>query len=252
MDFAGKAVLVTGGSSGIGAATVKAFADAGARVVATGRDAVRGRKVCAETGGSAHFIAGDLADPRFCDSLVPEAVKRLGRLDVLVNNAGALYRTAPVDTSAAQWREMFTVNVDAPFILSVAAVRQMRAQGGGGAIVNVASELAVVGGKGIGSYAATKGAIALLTRSMALDHAEEGIRVNAVCPGEIHTPMLENSVRQRGMTVEDGLASLARHVPMKRVARPEEIAATILFLASDAASFVTGALLSADGGSTAR
>ncbi|MGE0095885.1 MAG: SDR family NAD(P)-dependent oxidoreductase [Alphaproteobacteria bacterium] len=251
MDFTGKAVLVTGGSSGIGAATVKAFAAAGARVLSTGRDAKRGQEVCAATGGRAAFVAGDLADPRFCETLVPEAVKRLGRLDVLVNNAGALYRTAPVDTSAAQWREMFAVNVDAPFILSSAAVRQMRAQGGG-AIVNVASELAVVGGKGIGSYAATKGAVALLTRSMALDHAEEGIRVNAVCPGEIHTPMLENSVLQRGMTVEDGVAFLARHVPMKRVAQPEEIAATILFLASDAASYVTGALLSADGGSTAR
>lgn len=252
MGFAGKTVLVTGGSSGIGAATVKAFAAAGAQVLSTGRDATRGKQVCAETAGKAEFVAGDLADPRFCETLVPETVKRLGRLDVLINNAGALYRTAPVDTSAAQWREMFAVNVDAPFILSSAAVRQMRAQGGGGAIVNVASELAVVGGKGIGSYAATKGAVALLTRSMALDHAEEGIRVNAVCPGEIRTPMLEASVLQRGMTVEDGVAFLARHVPMKRVARPEEIAATILFLASDAASFVTGALLSADGGSTAR
>lgn len=251
MDFAGKTVLVTGGSSGIGAATVKAFAAAGARVLSTGRDTARGTRVCAETGSKAEFVAGDLADPRFCESLVPETVKRFGRLDVLVNNAGALYRTAPVDTSAAQWREMFAVNVDAPFILSSAAVRQMRVQGGG-AIVNVASELAVVGGKGIGSYAATKGAVALLTRSMALDHAEEGIRVNAVCPGEILTPMLENSVLQRGMTVEDGVALLARHVPMKRVAKPEEIAATILFLASDAASFVTGALLAADGGSTAR
>lgn len=252
MDFTGKAILVTGGSSGIGAATVKAFAAAGARVLSTGRDAARGNQVCAETGGKAEFVTGDLADPRFCETLVPETVKRLGRLDVLVNNAGALYRTAPVDTSAKQWREMFAVNVDAPFILSSAAVRQMRAQGGGGAIVNVASELAVVGGKGIGSYAATKGAVALLTRSMALDHAEEGIRVNAVCPGEIRTPMLENSVLQRGMAVEDGVAFLARHVPMKRVAKPEEIAATILFLASDAASFVTGALLAADGGSTAR
>ncbi|MHB1219896.1 MAG: SDR family NAD(P)-dependent oxidoreductase [Alphaproteobacteria bacterium] len=251
MDFTGKVVLVTGGSSGIGAATVKAFAAAGARVLSTGRDAARGKQVCAETAGKAEFVAGDLADPRFCETLVPETVKRLGRLDVLINNAGALYRTAPVDTSAAQWHEMFAVNVDAPFILSSAAVRQMRAQGGG-AIVNVASELALVGGKGIGSYAATKGAVALLTRSMALDHAEEGIRVNAVCPGEIRTPMLEASVLQRGMTVEDGMAFLARHVPMKRVARPEEIAATILFLASDAASFVTGALLSADGGSTAR
>lgn len=252
MEFTGKAVLVTGGSSGIGAATVKAFAAAGARVLSTGRDEARGRQVCGETSGRAEFLAGDLADPGFCESLVPETVKRLGRLDVLVNNAGALHRTAPVDTSAAQWREMFAVNVDAPFILSTATVRQMRVQGSGGAIVNVASELAIVGGKGIGSYAATKGAVALLTRSMALDHAEEGIRVNAVCPGEIHTPMLEDSVRQRGMTTEDGIAFLARHVPMKRVARPEEIAATILFLASDAASFVTGALLSADGGSTAR
>lgn len=251
MTFAGKAVLVTGGNSGIGAATVRAFVREGAAVLFTGRDRARGTALQAELAGTAAFVAGDLADRAFAESLVPETVKRFGRLDVLVNNAGTLHRAAPAETTDEQWDVMMAVNLDAPFILSRAAVRQMRAQGGG-TIVNVASELGLVGGKGIGAYCATKGALVLLTKAMALDHADQGIRINAVCPGEIHTPLLEGAIRARLMTVDDGLAFLGGQVPMKRVAEPSEIASTILFLASPAASFVTGVALSADGGSTAR
>ena len=253
MELEGKTALITGGTSGIGAATVRAFAAAGARILFTGRDAARGARVKdACKSELVEFLAGDLKDAAFTDALVPEATRRMGRLDILVNNAGLLYRTAPVETSAAQWREMFLVNVDSVFVLSCAAIRAMRAAKTRGAIVNVGSETSIVGAKGLGAYAATKGAVAQLTRSMALDHAEEGIRVNAVCPGEVHTAMLESAIAQRGMAVPEGLVRLAGHVPMKRVAAPEEIAASILFLASDRASFITGALLSIDGGSTAR
>ncbi len=251
MTFAGNAVLVTGGNSGIGAATVRAFAREGAAVLFTGRDRARGTALQAELAGTTAFVAGDLADRAFAETLVPETVKRFGRLDVLVNNAGTLHRSAPAETTDEQWDVMMAVNLDVPFILSRAAVRQMRVQGGG-TIVNVASELGLVGGKGIGAYCATKGALVLLTKAMALDHADENIRINAVCPGEIHTPLLEGAIRARLMTVDDGLAFLGGQVPMKRVAEPSEIASTILFLASPAASFVTGATLSADGGSTAR
>ncbi len=250
MTFAGKAVLVTGGNSGIGAATVRAFAREGAAVLFTGRDRARGTALQAELAGTTAFVAGDLTDRAFAETLVPEAVKRFGRLDVLVNNAGTLHRSAPAETTDEQWDVMMAVNLDAPFILSRAAVRQMRVQGGG-TIVNVASELGLVGGKGIGAYCATKGALVLLTKAMALDHADQNIRINAVCPGEIHTPLLEGAIRARLMTVDDGLAFLGGQVPMKRVAEPSEIASTILFLASPAASFMTGATLSADGGSTA-
>jgi NAD(P)-dependent dehydrogenase (short-subunit alcohol dehydrogenase family) len=253
MELRGKTALITGGTSGIGAATVRAFAGAGARILFTGRDQARGARVRDECGGAdVAFLAGDLGDAAFTNSLVPEAVRRMGRLDILVNNAGLLHRTAPIDTSDAQWREMFGVNVDAVFVLSRAAVTAMRAAKTPGTIVNVASEVSLVGAKGLGAYAATKGAVALLTRSMALDHAEEGIRINAVCPGEVHTAMLESAIAQRGMAVPEGLARLASHVPMKRVAAPEEIADAILFLASSRASFITGTLLSVDGGSTAR
>ncbi len=251
MTFAGKAVLVTGGNSGIGAATVRAFAREGAAVLFTGRDRARGTALQAELAGTTAFVAGDLADRAFAETLVPETVKRFGRLDVLVNNAGTLHRSAPAETTDEQWDVMMAVNLDVPFILSRAAVRQMRVQGGG-TIVNVASELGLVGGKGIGAYCATKGALVLLTKAMALDHADENIRINAVCPGEVHTPLLEGAIRARLMTIDDGLAFLGGQVPMKRVAEPSEIASTILFLASPAASFVTGATLSADGGSTAR
>ena len=251
MTFAGKAVLVTGGNSGIGAATVRAFAREGAAVLFTGRDRARGTALQAELAGTTAFVAGDLADRAFAETLVPETVKRFGRLDVLVNNAGTLHRSAPAETTDEQWDVMMAVNLDVPFILSRAAVRQMRVQGGG-TIVNVASELGLVGGKGIGAYCATKGALVLLTKAMALDHADETIRINAVCPGEVHTPLLEGAIRARLMTIDDGLAFLGGQVPMKRVAEPSEIASTILFLASPAASFVTGATLSADGGSTAR
>lgn len=252
MAFHGKTALVTGGTSGIGAAVVRALAGDGAAVLFTGRDEGRGRTIAAALpGGPHHFIAGDLADDAFVRTLVPEALKRLGRLDVLVNNAGTLHIAPVAETTDAQWREMFRVNVDAVFVLSRAAIAPMRAQGGG-AIVNISSELGIVGGKSIGAYCATKGAVNQLTRGMALDHAAEGIRVNAVCPGEVHTPMMEVSIRGRGLAIEEGLKLYGANVPMKRVAQPEEIAKAVLFLASDAASYVTGAMLSVDGGTTAR
>jgi len=253
MEFGGKVALVTGGTSGIGEATVHAFARAGAAVTFTGRDETRGRKVRAEAGAAGarvEFIQGDLKDARFCDRLVDEARARMGRLDVLVNNAGILHRVGALETSDEQWLETMAVNLNAVFFLSRAAARVMRAEGGG-AIVNVASELAVFADKGAAAYCASKGAIVQLTRAMALDLARDNIRVNAVCPGEVHTQMLEKAVADRGMTLEEGLRRLGRRVPIRRVSKPREIAATILFLASDDASYVTGTALSADGGTSA-
>ena len=254
MSVAGKVVLITGGTSGIGKATALLLAERGAKVAITGRSAARGDEVvaaCAERGSEAAFLAADLSDSTVCAPLIESTIARFGRIDVLVNNAGVTHAAGTLETTDAQYFEQLAVNVTAPFLLSREAARAMKAQGGG-AIVNVASDLGLRGEKGITAYCATKGALIQLTRAMAIDHAEDGIRVNAVCPGEIHTEMLERAVRDRGYSVPDGIAMLEERVPVKRIGTPEEIAKAILFLASDDSSFCTGAILSADGGAVAR
>ena len=253
MDFTGKAVLVTGGTSGIGAATALAFAGAGAAVLFSGRDAGRAAGViasAADATGPIAFIEADLREPGIAERLVAETLERLGRLDVLVNNAGVLHRYGTLETTPAQWHETMAVNLNAVFFLSRAAAKAMKAQGGG-AIVNVSSELGRFADAGTVSYCVTKAAVVQLTRALALDLAAFGIRVNAIAPGETHTAMLESAVRKRGYTVAEGLARFAGRVPLNRVADPDEIADAILFLASDDASYVTGATLSADGGTSA-
>ncbi len=248
--FDGKGVLVTGASSGIGAATARAFGEAGARLVLTGLDAEAGESVAheiARAGGEAAFVHGDLSEKAFCARLVEDAAARLGgRLDVLVNNAGLSRRGNAEETSDDDWRLTMAVNLDAVFYLSRAAIALMR-RGGGGVIVNTASELAATATRRAVAYCASKGGVLQLTRAMALDHAREGIRVNAICPGPIDTALLTGGRDD----AEAELAAIAEETPMGRVGRPEEIAAAILFLASDEASFMTGAALLVDGGITA-
>jgi NAD(P)-dependent dehydrogenase (short-subunit alcohol dehydrogenase family) len=253
MSLTGKIVLVTGATSGIGAAVAVACAAAGARLMLTGRSAERGNAALKQTqshGAQAEFLAGDLSDPHWPDALVAETVKRCGRLDVLVNNAGIIYRGTAADCSDVEWDDTIAVNATAVFRLSRAAIRQMRAQGGG-VIVNIASDWGLVGGRNAFAYCASKGAVVQMTRAMAVDHARDNIRVNCVCPGEVDTPMLASGIAKRGMTHEEGLRFLGGQVPLGRVARPEEIAKAVVFLASDDASYMTGAMLSVDGGSTA-
>ncbi|MBM3517212.1 MAG: SDR family oxidoreductase [Alphaproteobacteria bacterium] len=252
-DFAGKVGLVTGGTSGFGAAIAKAFAARGGAVLLTGRDSGRGAAVeraIAEAGGRAVFVPGDVADPALCERLIAEAVRRLGRLDVLVNCAGIVHLGTAEATTTEAWRQVMAVNADAPFYLSRAAIPVFRRQGGG-AIVNIASELALVGQPGYAAYCASKGALLQLTRVMALDHAREGIRVNALCAGGCDTPMLYEEFRQAGVDPAAGLPFARDIIPMGRLGRAEEIAQAALFLASDAAAFVTGAAFAVDGGNTA-
>ena len=254
MDFKDRIVLVTGATAGIGAATARAFAEAGARLAITGRNAERGAAVAAEverlSGTEAWFVAGDLADSGFCAGLVDEVVARFGRLDVLVNNAGAKDRKGVLETTDEHWAHVMAVNLNAVFYLSRAAATVMKSQGSG-AIVNNASELGIHAEPGKFTYCVAKAGVIHMTRAMALDLSADGVRVNAVAPGDIRTEMMDSKVREGGMAVEEGVALIGRRAPIGRVAEPEEVAAAILFLASDAASYITGATLAVDGGTTA-
>ena len=254
MDFKGQVVLVTGATAGIGAATARAFAHAGARLTITGRNAERGAEVAAEaerlSGTEAWFVAGEIGDPAFCARLVDETAARFGRLDVLVNNAGAKDRKGVLETTDEHWAYVMAVNLNAVFYLSRAAGRIMKEQGGG-TIVNNASELGIHAEPGKFTYCVAKAGVIQMTRAMALDLGADGVRVNAVAPGDIRTEMMDSKVREGGMAVEDGVALIGRRAPIGRVARPEEVASAILFLASDAASYITGATLAVDGGTTA-
>jgi meso-butanediol dehydrogenase/(S,S)-butanediol dehydrogenase/diacetyl reductase len=252
-DFTGKAILVTGSTQGIGEATARAFGAAGAKVMVSGRNAEKGRAVSeaiAAAGGQVDYIQADLCDAGACDALVEKTVAAFGALDVLVNNAGLFEAGTAIETSDESWRRVMALNVDAVFYLSRAGVRQMLKQGGG-AIVNNASEWGLKGEPGHVAYTSSKGTIVQLTRSMALDHARDNIRVNSVCPGEILTEILEDLIREGSGSFEENMKALANGVPMKRLAATDEVAQCIMFLASNAASYVTGANLSVDGGENA-
>ena len=253
MRFDDKVVLVTGSTTGIGEACARSFAEAGATVMVSGRNEARGRDVVdgiRRSGGRAEFEAVDLREPGACDRLVTRTIDRLGGLQVLVNNAGILYTADASETTDAQWLDTMAVNVNALFFMSRAAVRHMRAQGGG-SIVNLASEWGLNGEPNHVAYCASKGAVVQITKCMALDHARDGIRVNSVCPGEIHTAMVDAILAARGGDPGEHLKALAAGIPMRRLATPDEVARCIRFLASDEASYVTGANLPVDGGNAA-
>jgi NAD(P)-dependent dehydrogenase (short-subunit alcohol dehydrogenase family) len=254
MRFDNKTVLVTGATSGIGRAAARAFAAAGAKVALSGRDRGRGseaRDSIAETGGQAAFFAEELTSPGAGSRLVERTLDAFGSIDVLVNNAGIIHRATAEDTTDDQWLETFAVNVHAVFYLSRAVLPAMRAAGGG-AIVNVASDAALIGAPRMAAYCASKGAVLQLTRAMALDCASDGIRINAVCPDNVDTPMLTGEALQLGENPERYLRDSAQAIPLGRVAKPEEVADAILFLASTRAAFLTGVGLPVDGGYTAQ
>jgi 2-hydroxycyclohexanecarboxyl-CoA dehydrogenase len=255
----GKVAAVTGGASGIGEATVRRFLAEGASVAFCDRDGDRGRRletelrVSNELGGTEArvvFTQADVGTEATCLDFVNGAAQKFGRLDILVNNAG-IRKYEKIDVaSAASWNEILNVNLMSYAFCAKAAVPLMRSSKGG-AIVNVASVRSIVSGGGNLQYDTTKAAIAGLTRALAADHSAEGIRVNAVGPGPIFTPFHERRIAAAGETVEQYNAQAARGTMMKRPGKAEEVASAILFLASDDASYVTGALLFVDGGMTA-
>lgn len=251
--LAAKVILITGGTAGIGAATALVCAARGARVFITGRNAVRGETICTEiakAGGTARFHAYDATSENSGDAAVDATVAHFGRIDGLVNNAGILAHGDALNCSDEIWDRVMATNATAVFRHSRAAVRQMKKQNAGGAIVNIASDWGLVGAENAVAYAASKGAVVQLTRSMALDHARDGIRVNAVCPGDTDTAMLA-----MGADAADRpqiLAALGANLPLGRVATPRDVAGGVAFLLSDDAAFITGACLPVDGGNTAR
>ncbi|WP_394888570.1 SDR family NAD(P)-dependent oxidoreductase [Mesorhizobium sp. AaZ16] len=239
MDFSGKKALVTGAAGGIGASIVTRLRAAGARVAVADRDV-------AAIEAEAH-LPGDLLDASYADGLPLSASAALGGLDIVVNNAGVITRGQVTDTSDADWSLSVGVNVEAPFRICRAAIPIM-AQAGGGAIVNIASCWGLRPGPNHAVYCMTKAAIASLTQCMGRDHAHQGIRINAVCPNEVNTPMLRSGFARRGFDPDSAVAELGKTVPLGRIAEPEDIADVILFLASDAARYICGALIEVNGG----
>lgn len=237
--------LVTGASSGIGAAIAISFADAGWEVMAAGRDEGR----LAEVGDVSDRIvtwAGDLAESGDCDELVADTVDEFGALDCLVNSAGVLLRGDATNTSDDDWRDTMSINLDVPFFLSRATIPYLRKSTG--SIVNLASYWGTNGGDRAVAYSSSKGGLILLTRAMARDHAGDGIRINAICPGGVDTPMLAAAAEDNDLEVDEFLQMVAEDSPNGRIATPEDIAALVLFLASDAASHITGTAIPIDGG----
>ncbi|MET3524722.1 SDR family NAD(P)-dependent oxidoreductase [Mesorhizobium abyssinicae] len=252
MTHSNKVVIVTGATSGIGEAVAEAFAATGASLMLIGRDRERGQKVLESIrlhGGEAELMLGDVADSGFADNVIQSTVTRFGKVSVLVNGAGIIRRGNAIDTSDEEWRETFEANVNGVFFFSRAAVKAMRTSGGG-SIVNISSNVGLVGCPGLVAYCASKGAVVSLTQAMALDHAKEQISINAVCPGAVDTPMLV-SAHRTPVTSAEALQRNIDSSPQGRVATPKEIASLTLFLASEEARHITGVAVPIDGGFTA-
>ncbi len=241
-------VLVTGASSGIGAAIAIAFAESGWDVMAAGRDEGRLEEV-ADVSDSIVTWAGDLGNSDDCEELIADTIEEFGQIDCLVNNAGVIVRADAADTTGDDWRYTMSINLDVPFYLSRAALPYL--QQSEGSIVNIASDWGLHGGERAAAYCASKGGLVLLTRAMARDHAGDGIRVNAVCPGDVDTPMLAAEADEQEMDLDAYLEEAASQSPNGRVATPEEVAALVLFLAGDDATHITGTAIPIDGGGSA-
>lgn len=245
MRLKGKTAIVTGAGAGIGAATAELFGREGARVLVVDLDASAAERVALAVGGTA--IATDVSDEAAVMAMAKRAAELFGAVDILVNNAGYGFRGSVLTTEAADWDALMAVNVKGVFLCSKHVIPLMA---GGGAIVNTASNVANVGLADRAAYVASKGAVAALTRSMALDHAGQKVRVNAVAPGTTWSSYFDK-ILETHPDPDGFVAALNARAPMNRVAQPHEIAQAILWLASDESSYATGSILTVDGGMTA-
>lgn len=251
-SLAGKRAIVTGGGSGIGRATAVAMAAVGAVVAVVDIDEAAAQQTAADierAGGRAMVARADVSDDADCARVVQQAVESLGGLEVLFNNAGIIRRSDAIGTSVQDWDRVMAVNVRSVFLMCKFAVPVMAAAGGG-SIINTGSGWGLKGGGNALSYCASKGAVVNMTRALAIDHGPVGIRVNSVNPGDTDTPMLREEARQLSEDETSFLAE-ASDRPLRRMGTPAEIAAAVVWLASDASSFVTGTALVVDGGGIA-
>lgn len=252
MPFSDKTCIVTGATSGIGLAIAQELATLNANLLLIGRNAKKGEELAGslrKDGVNAVFQVADLTDRSVADQIREHALSHFGQVDVLINNAGILLKGTASVTSDDDWDRVLDINLSAAFRLSRAMVPVMKYRHCG-AIVNIASDWALMGARGAVAYCVSKAALAQLTRCMALDHAADGIRVNAVCPGDTDTPMLESAFSDTDRDQRNEILSAG--IPLGRIARAGEVAKVVAFLASDDASFMTGSLVPVDGGTSAQ
>jgi hypothetical protein len=251
MNFQGKVAVVTGAAKGIGSAAAVAFAQSGAQVALLDRDKEGGEEVVQkirQDHGEAMLLSTDISKEEDVQAAIEKTVSSWGRIDILVNNAGIYYQANAVDTPLEAWEQVLAVNLTGAYLCTKYAVREM-VKHGGGVVVNVGSEAGLVGIKGQVAYNVSKGGIIALTRSCAVDFADMGVRVNCVCPGTTFTPLVQTAIN-RAPDPDTARRALEEKRPLNRLGRPEEIAAAILFLASEDVGYATGAILSVDGGFT--
>ena len=257
MRLKNKTAIITGGTSGIGKATALRFAEEGADLVVTGRRVSLGKVVeaeCRQKGVRCVFVEADHSKVEDCQRVVETALKEFNRIDILFNNAGIVTKGTAETTSDETWQDTLNINVTAVWKMCQLVLPYMKKQGKG-AIVNNGSDWSVVAGKNAFPYIMSKGAVGMMTKAMALDYARDGIRVNAVCPGDTFVDRWMEKGYFEGsdpVKIEDAIQEASEYLPMGRFGKPEEIANAVVFLASDEASFVTGHLLLVDGGNTAQ